>query len=54
MERLVMMTLTFFRRIERVLIRDMIDVGLVDETWLTRFPEPLSERLKELLENPEG
>ena len=42
-EPLVMMTLTFFRRrVERVIIRDMIDVGLVDETWLARLPAPLS------------
>jgi hypothetical protein len=54
LEPLVRMTLTVFRRIERVMIRDMMDVGLVDESWLTRLPAPLSERLKELLDNPEG
>jgi hypothetical protein len=35
-------------------LHDMIDVGLIDETWLTRLPAELSSRLKELLDNPEG
>ena len=32
----------------------MIDVGLVDESWLPRLPAELSPRLKELLDDPEG
>jgi hypothetical protein len=51
---LLRMKLTSFRDKDRTHIRDMIDVGLVDETWLPRLASPLSERLKELLDNPEG
>ena len=53
LESLVKMKLTSFRRKDQVHIRDMIDVGLVDESWLPRLPEPLSARLKELLDNPD-
>jgi hypothetical protein len=54
LEPLVRMKLTSFRDKDRVHLRDMIEVGLVDESWLTRLPTPLTERLRELLENPEG
>jgi hypothetical protein len=54
LESLVRMKLTSFRLKDRVHIRDMIDVGLIDETWLSRLPAELSPRLKELLDNPEG
>jgi hypothetical protein len=54
LEPLVKMKLTSFRLKDRVHILDMIDVGLVDETWLPRLPAELSTRLKELLNNPEG
>jgi hypothetical protein len=33
---------------------DMIDVGLVDASWLDRMSSELAARLKELLDNPEG
>jgi hypothetical protein len=54
LESLVTMKLTSFRRKDQVHVLDMIDVGLVDETWLDRLPTELAPRLKELLENPEG
>jgi hypothetical protein len=54
LESLVAMKLTSFRLKDRVHLLDLIDVGLVDESWLNRFPEALSARLKELLDNPEG
>lgn len=54
LESLVRMKLTSYRRKDQVHIQDMIDVGLIDESWLPRLPAPLSERLKELLEDPEG
>ncbi len=53
-ESLVRMKLTSFRRKDQVHLLDMIDVGLLDETWFSRLPALLSERLKELLDNPEG
>ncbi len=51
---LVRMKLTSFRDKDRVHLRDLIDVGLVDETWASRLPPVLAMRLRELLENPEG
>jgi hypothetical protein len=54
LESLVRMKLTSFRLKDRVHILDFIDVGLVDESWLARFPVELASRLKELLDNPEG
>lgn len=54
LESLIRMKLTSYRRKDQVHIQDMIDVGLVDESWLARLPEPLASRLKEILDNPEG
>ncbi len=54
LESLVKMKLTSFRDKDRTHVRDMLDVGLVDATWLPRLPEALAVRLKELLDNPEG
>jgi hypothetical protein len=54
LEPLVKMNLTSFRNLERMLLRDMIDVGLVDESWLPNLPPELAARLKELLESPDG
>ena len=51
---LVKMKLTSFRNKDRMHLYDMIDVGLLDDTWLTRLPAELSSRLKDLLDNPEG
>ena len=54
LESLVKMKLSSFRLRDRLHLRDVIDVGLVDESWLPRLPIELSSRLKELLDNPEG
>jgi len=53
LERLVRMKLNSFRLKDRVHLLDLIEVGLVDRTWISRFPELLGERLKELIENPD-
>jgi hypothetical protein len=45
------MKLTSFRRKDQVHIQDMIDVGLIDESWLSRVPAALAPRLKELLDD---
>jgi hypothetical protein len=39
---------------DRVHLLDMIDVGLLDDSWLPRLPAELAPRLRELLENHEG
>lgn len=54
LEALVRMKLTSFRRKDQVHLLDLILVGLVDETWTTRFGHPLAERLQELLDNPDS
>jgi hypothetical protein len=48
------MKLTSFRDKDRVHLRDLMDVGLVDASWLERVPATLRPRLQELLDNPEG
>jgi len=53
-EPLVRMKLTSFRDKDRTHLRDMIEVGLLDESWLDRVPPDLAPRLKELLDDPEG
>jgi hypothetical protein len=54
LEALVRMKLNSYRLKDRVHLLDMIGVGLVDQTWTTRFPGPLAERLQVLLDNPDG
>ena len=54
LEALVRMKLTSFRDKDRVHVRDLIDVGLIDATWPTRFPPELAARLQQLLDTPNG
>ena len=54
LDALVRMKLTSFRRKDQVHVLDLIDVGLVDDSWLDRLPAPLADRLRELLEDPDG
>lgn len=53
LDALVRMKLTSFRDRDRVHLRDLLDVGLIDETWIRRLPADLAERLQELLDSPE-
>jgi hypothetical protein len=48
------MKLTSFRDKNRVHLRDLLDVGLMDTGWLDKVPATLRPRLQELLDNPEG
>lgn len=54
LESLVFLELTLFRRINRVHLRDLIDVGAIDASWLVRVPASLAPRLQELLDDPDG
>lgn len=54
LEALVKIKLTSFRDKDRVHVRDLIEVGLVDSAWLPRLPDSLRSRLQELLDHPEG
>lgn len=51
---LVRMKLTSNRDKDRVHIRDMISIGMIDASWLDQFSSELRVRLKQLLEDPEG
>jgi hypothetical protein len=54
LEALVRVKLTAYRDKDRTHLRDLIDVGLVDSTWTSRFPSELAKRLQSLIDNPEG
>ncbi len=53
LEALVRMKLVSFRDKDRTHLRDLIELGLLDNSWFSRFPAVLGDRLKLLLENPE-
>jgi hypothetical protein len=54
LETLVRMKLNAFRRKDQLHLIDMISLGMIDRSWLDRFPEKLRLRLQELLDDPEG
>ncbi len=54
LDALVRMKLTSFRDKDRVHLRDLMEVGLVDASWLEKVPGELRPRLQELIDNPEG
>ena len=54
LDALVRMKLTSNRDHDRTHIRDLMKVGLVDESWLTRVPPELVERLQYCLDTPDG
>ncbi|HEX5447490.1 MAG TPA: nucleotidyltransferase family protein, partial [Pirellulales bacterium] len=53
LEALVRMKLTSYRDRDRTHLRDLIDVELIDRSWLARLPAELASRLQYLLDNPE-
>ena len=54
LESLVEMKLLSHRRKDQVHLLDLIAVGLVDSSWVAKFPPELAARLKDLLDTPEG
>jgi hypothetical protein len=54
LEALVRMKLTSFRDKDRTQLRDLLEVALVDQTWVTRFAPELGARLQSLIDTPEG
>ena len=54
LDRLVTMKLTSYRDKDRVHIRDMISIGLIDSAWTKRYEGLLRDRLQELLDSPDG
>jgi hypothetical protein len=53
LESLVRMKLTSFRDKDRTHLRDMLDVGLIDDTWPSRFTPELAQRLQHLIDTPD-
>jgi hypothetical protein len=54
LDALVANKLSTFRDKDRTHVRDLIDIGLIDQTWIARLPPPLAARLQSLLDTPNG
>lgn len=54
LEALVRIKLTAFRIKDRMHLRDLLDVGLINENWPHRFPTDLAARLQSLIDDPQG
>jgi hypothetical protein len=54
LDALVRIKLTAFRDKDRTHIRDLIDVGLIDQSWTTKIPPALADRLQSILDTPES
>jgi hypothetical protein len=50
---LVRMKLVSFRDKDRTHLRDLLELGLVDDSWYAQLPPALADRLKQLIDNPE-
>jgi hypothetical protein len=49
---LVGIKLTVYRDKDRTHLRDLLEVGLIDESWGQHYPAELAERLRALVETP--
>lgn len=54
LDALVRIKLTAFRDKDRTHLRDLIGVGLVDQTWTAKLPPALRARLQQILDTPDG
>ncbi len=54
LDSLVQMKLVSYRDKDRTHLRDLIALGLVDASWLAKLPPELAERLKYILDTPDG
>jgi len=54
LDALVRMKLTSFRDKDRTHLRDLIELGLVDDSWLERVPAEVRSRLEDLIRHPES
>ncbi len=50
---LVQIKLTAFRDKDRMHLRDLLDVGLIDGEWEKNYPSALAARLRQLVDTPE-
>jgi hypothetical protein len=54
LDALVRMKLNSFRDKDRMHLRDLIELGLVDASWLPKCIPEHAARLQELLDDPDG
>lgn len=54
LDALLEMKLNSNRDKDRTHVRDLIQVGLIDQTWPSKLPPLLAERLQHLLDTPDG
>ena len=54
LDALVEMKLNSYRRKDQTHLQDMIQIGLSDASWPSRFPAQLGDRLQALIDDPEG
>ena len=54
LEALVRMKLNSFRDKDRMHLRDLISLELIDATWLSLLPPPHAARLQQLIDDPNG
>lgn len=53
LDALVRMKLTSFRLQDQVHLLDLLNVGLIDESWRGRLPTSLATRLQQLIDSPD-
>lgn len=53
LEALVQIKLTAFRDKDRTHLRDFIELGLVDASWVEKLTPVLAQRLQQLIDNPQ-
>ena len=54
LEALVRMKLTSNRDKDKMHVRDMLAIGLIDASWPARYPPELATRLQHLIDTPDG
>lgn len=54
LEPLVRMKLNSFRDKDRTHLRDMIELGIINNSWISRLHPDHANRLQELLDDPDG
>lgn len=54
LEALVQIKLTAFRIKDKMHLIDLLDVGLIDQTWTGRYLPVLAGRLQSLIDDPDG
>jgi hypothetical protein len=54
LESLLLLKLLSNRRKDQVHVQDLVSVGLIDSSWLTKLPAELANRLQQILDTPDG